>query len=96
MGDLISMADWKRDHQELGGNHDVMNEVQRLMSRAYVLRQEMPRLPTVIAREKAVVDSLGLTMKAHALARKNGLAISTQPDGTYMVGRYIDSPKENL
>ena len=91
MGDVIHIKDWKKVSFDkvFAGNKAIENEVRQLMSKAYVLRQEMPRLPTVAAREKAVVDALGYSMKAHEIAKKNGIAISNHPDGTYSVGRYI-------
>jgi hypothetical protein len=96
MGEVVYIKDWKSkrfDYVDAASN-DMVNEVKNLMSRAYVLNKNMPQLPTVTAREKAVLDALDYTMKAHALAKKHGIAITNHPNGTYSVGLYTNQPQE--
>ena len=77
MGDLVSMADFKR-RSHTSGNvqvNDVLRKIDELMAEQARLMRTMPALATISLRENAVINSMKKREEADKLARSIGYEI---------------------
>lgn len=77
MGDLISMANFKREAGKSRNVqvNDVLRKIDELMTEQASLMRSMPGLATVSLRENAVVNAMKKREEADKLARSIGYEI---------------------
>lgn len=88
MSNVIQMEDWKKARDEHRAEDDAHEEVSKLLSNCYVLRQ---RLTSLSVKEAFVLwsDIVDKMKLAQEIASKHGISITYHTNGTHSIGRYI-------
>jgi predicted nucleic acid-binding protein len=90
MSNVIRIEDWKHARDQRIIDNNVENEVRRLLSRAFVLREGLFVLKTKEECVERVAEIFDLLTKAKTEAAANGVAIMLDANtGQYSVGRYL-------